>query len=290
MCATWNTDNPAVSNQITADIADIEENLQELHDVITAITNGTLGTTSAADFLVDSITSPAMLTQRSRFELKDDDEIYIHAGAYHHMGTVNQIVYWNSKLTSDIGSPDASDWYYLYLDDTAIVSADTNLLTATEFVWSNTEPAWSDANHGWYNGDDRCIFAVFSDADSDILEFFHDGGDQVFFADKIESFTTTTMTGTFQDVTLDAPKFSTRIGVTFFSETADAGDVILWRTNGQTGSTGHEVIRGLGSADSSFNSLAVFSDDSQKIEVKRASTGGDKVSINTDSFYLPSGI
>ena len=53
--ATWNTDKPAVGNEISADIPDIEENFQELHDVITAITNGTLGTTTAANFAVDSL-------------------------------------------------------------------------------------------------------------------------------------------------------------------------------------------------------------------------------------------
>jgi len=53
--ATWNTDAPAVGNEISADIPDIEENFQELHDVITAITNGTLGTTTAANFKVDSL-------------------------------------------------------------------------------------------------------------------------------------------------------------------------------------------------------------------------------------------
>ena len=54
--ATWNTDNPKIGNTIAGDIPDIEENLQELHDVIEAITNGTLGTTTAADFLVDATT------------------------------------------------------------------------------------------------------------------------------------------------------------------------------------------------------------------------------------------
>lgn len=53
--ATWNTDKPAVGNSILADIADIEENLQELHDVIEAITSGTLGTTEPASFEVDTL-------------------------------------------------------------------------------------------------------------------------------------------------------------------------------------------------------------------------------------------
>jgi len=53
--ATWNTDNPKTTNQILEDVADIEENLQELHDVIAAITNGTLGTTEPAAFQVDIV-------------------------------------------------------------------------------------------------------------------------------------------------------------------------------------------------------------------------------------------
>lgn len=53
--ATWNTDNPKMANQVSADIPDIEENLQELHDVVTAITDGTLGTTEPANFKVDAL-------------------------------------------------------------------------------------------------------------------------------------------------------------------------------------------------------------------------------------------
>jgi len=57
--ATWNADIPALANQLSADIPDIEENLQELHDVIAAITNGTLGTTTAANFRVDVLADGA---------------------------------------------------------------------------------------------------------------------------------------------------------------------------------------------------------------------------------------
>ena len=53
--ANWPTDKPALANQISADVPDIEKCLQELHDVITAITNGTLGTTTAADFRVNAL-------------------------------------------------------------------------------------------------------------------------------------------------------------------------------------------------------------------------------------------
>ena len=178
--ATWNADKPALANQVTADIPDIEENFQELHDVVEAITNGTLGTTEPAAFSVDTVTAGGVssaiatimqgLTHRSNFEWKDADEIYIGAGSYYHVGTSSQVVYWNSKLTFQLqsgGSNAASDdygadgWHYIYLDDSAIVTQGAALLDADCFLNDTTAPAWSETKHGWYNGDDRCIFAVY---------------------------------------------------------------------------------------------------------------------------------
>jgi hypothetical protein len=53
--ATWNTSIPKVGDQVSDDIPDIQENLDELHDIIEAITSGTLGTTEPADFKVDTL-------------------------------------------------------------------------------------------------------------------------------------------------------------------------------------------------------------------------------------------
>ena len=293
--ATWNTDNPAVGNQITADIADIEENLQELHDVITAITNGTLGTTTAADFQVDAVSTPAILLDRARFEWKDADEIYIHAGAYHHVGDAttgkSQVVYWNTKLTSDIGSPVVSDWYYLYIDDTAVIELDTNLLTTDQLLWSNTEPAWSEAKHGWYNGEDKAIFAVLTDGSSNIIEFFHDG-DFFQFADLITSLASADKSSTFtdNDVTLSAPKFTTQVQVTFDCRYVDATATYSWRTNGQTASTGHAIGVVTAATTNMRNTMRVTTNSSQAIEVKVAGTNTNTIGVYTEGWYFPTGM
>ena len=237
--ATWNADKPAVGNQVSADIPDIEENFQELHDVITAITNGTLGTTTAANFQVDSVSTPAIWLERARFEYKDADEIYIHAGAYHHVGTVSQVVYWSSKLTSDIGTPSASDWYYLYIDDSAVVTLGTNLLTTDQLLWSNTEPSWSETKHGWYSGEDKCIFAVLTDGSGNITEFFHDG-DNVWFANQVIVRANAVVATDWSDeITLSMPVFARRASVTFVWAYINAAIGLKWRTEGQTGTTGH---------------------------------------------------
>jgi len=292
--ATWNTDNPAVGNQITADIADIEENLQELHDVITAITNGTLGTTTATDFQVDAVSTPAIWLDRARFEWKDADEIYIHAGAYHHVGTVSQVVYWNTKLTSDIGSPDASDWYYLYLDDSAIVTADTNLLTTTELLWSNTEPAWSDAKHGWYNGEDKCIFAVYSDASNNISEFWHDGGDQVLFFNTNDPFSEAP-TDTYADVTLLVPKFSTKasISCTIIVSTgaSDGSTYVYLRPKGSTVDILPYGVTTYHDPHRHVFMTPMFTDTSQRIQIKQAITNVYvEVNISVRGWYYPTGM
>lgn len=289
--ATWNADKPAVGNQISADIPDIEENFQELHDVMEAITNGTLGTTTAADFKVDTLTTPAIWgEQRAKFQWKDVDEIYINPGSYHHVGTVSQIVYWNSQLTSDIGAPDASDWYYLYLDDSAIVTADTNLLTATEFVWSNTEPTWTVAKHGWYNGSDRCIFAVLTDGSSNIVEFYHDGGDLVLYADRIVD-TSAAPSNTWTDYTLTMPKFSTKAELCVISSFNTAGNYSFWRTNGQTATNGHHMSGGFNTTgNGAVNTFTAITDSTQKIEAKFTAADTGNITAYTQGFYLPAGL
>jgi len=285
--ATWNTDNPAVGNQITADIADIEENLQELHDVITAITNGTLGTTTAADFQVDAVSTPAIWLDRARFEWKDADEIYIHAGAYHHVGTVSQVVYWNSKLTSDIGSPDVSDWYYLYIDDSAVVTADTNLLTTTELLWSNTAPTWSDAKHGWYSGEDKCIFAVLTDASSNIIEFYHDGGDLVQY-NAPQTITETDPT-TFATLSIvQMPVFSKKVQLTVRLEYVAGSGQAYIRTTGSS-ELNSRIVGAIAEASTySYNTLDIITDTSQRIDLD--TSNAMTVTLHVLGWYFSTGI
>ena len=59
MTTTWNANKPAVGNTIAADIPDIQENFLLIKDILEAITNGTLGTTVAANFDVDVLADGA---------------------------------------------------------------------------------------------------------------------------------------------------------------------------------------------------------------------------------------
>ena len=56
----WNASKPAMANQISADVPDIEENFEEIERILEAITNGTLGTTDSDLYKVDVIADDAI--------------------------------------------------------------------------------------------------------------------------------------------------------------------------------------------------------------------------------------
>ena len=270
----------------------------------TSVVNQDLTTDASPTFDVPTVAgiSPILkgYVQRAKFKWKDADEILIEPGAYQLEGeNKQQIVYWDAQLSTDIGSPDASDWYYLYIDDSAIASLGSNKIVDTtnpaELIWSNTEPTWTVAKHGWYNGYDRCIFAVYSDGSSNITEFFHEGELCLFDTGELD-LSSGTPVNVWTDVVLTMPKCS-QMGECTFLATWDTADPWMTsdlkvRVNGQTGGVGHSVVYlKVTDAEYESNTCAVMTDDSQTIEVRFGGTGDDHVvSVITKGWYLPHGM
>ncbi len=236
---------------------------------------------------------------RAQFDYSSTSAVLIGAAKYHHVGTTDQLVYWNSQLTYTFSNLAASDWSYLYIDDSAVVSAGTNLLTASEFIDSTTPPTWNGSNHGWYNGDDLCIFAVATNSSSEILEFFH-ASDFVCFADRLQSRTIADLDSTWTDVSLNVPDFGIDVMAqcTFYVHASGDADtvVLFWRTDGQTGTTGHRVA--LCDDDrtrfqmNTANVISAYDSGSgyQRIEIKFDTGGAHKAAVYTDGWYLPVGM
>ena len=66
---------------------------------------------------------------------------------------------------------------------------------------------------------------------------------------------------------------------------------IYWRTNGQTGTTGHLVGGNSGYVyDKSASEAVVFTDSSQVIEIKGTISNDARVGLTTHGFYLPRGM
>jgi hypothetical protein len=79
---------------------------------------------------------------------KDADEIYVQPGNIDVNGTDVSITTATAHtMTSMVDA--TADFHYIYL------------AAAGTITDSATEPAWSDAKFGWYNGDTRCIGAVW---------------------------------------------------------------------------------------------------------------------------------
>jgi len=178
----------------------------------------------------------------------------------------------------------ADETHYIYIDDSKVVTLGTNLLTETEFISSLTAPSWSESKHGWYSGSDRCIFAVLTDSSSNVREFFHDGGAEVFHADDAADLTATNLAdATFTEVSLSIPAFSTKAQV-FATSSATPG--WQWETTDQVESTAHLLI----STGDKDQVTTVMTNSAQKIGCKPNTGGAETLAIDTQSWFLPRGM
>jgi len=199
----------------------------------------------------------------------------------------NKWCFWDSELTTGAIAGAVKDtWYYLYLDYSEITS--WTEITASELVWSSTAPTWNDTYKALMNGDDLCIFAVMANATpNNILEFFHDGGDLVSFANGVVL--SGSGTNTWTDVSVPIPAFSNRGLVTFQGTYLNDDSTLYWRTNGQDGSNGHVIGYVSSESNSSVVQATVITDSSQKIEMKTFG-GVTTTYCLADGWFFPRGM
>jgi len=229
--------------------------------------------------------------QRPKFEYSTTTAIKISAGSYYHCGgTKERLLYWDSELTYTFGSLGASDWSYLYLDDSAIDTADTNLVAIGQMTDATAEPAWSHTKHGWYNGDDLCIFAVFTTGASAIEVFYHDGGDYVAWDANVLDITNQDVDGAWVNAAaaLTIPKFSTKADLGFSVDAGDAAGFLLWRTQGSTGG-GHTVLYNDADVTYTTGFTTVITNSSQLIQFFHVN-GTAVTDTYTHGWYFPNGM
>jgi hypothetical protein len=240
----------------------------------------------------------AGFTQRTKATWSDVDTITLEAARYHHNGTVEQIVKWDAALTFDFGSGGsnaasddltASAWHYLYIDDSALSGG---TITAARLLNSTTAPTWNASELGWYNGNDKCIGAFLTNGSSQLLEFFQ-ADDLIHYADAVSNRGLADLDTTWTDVTLSLPSFSTKALCTIvqYNTVALTACRTHWRTNGQTGTSGHVVNDTYtGVSARAYTQVTVVTDSGQTIEVKNHISGTQQVQVNTNGYYLPRGM
>ena len=90
---------------------------------------------------------------------------------YEHGGTTTQLVSGSNVTFTRSDTSGTEQWNYLYLDDSAIVTAGNTTITASELISSPTAPALNATKGGFYNGNDRCIYAWKQNTSNEILRF-----------------------------------------------------------------------------------------------------------------------
>ena len=116
--------------------------------------------------------------QRPKFQKVGANVLRINPCNYHVSGKGNV----NIDSPVDLSGITGSGWQYIYIDASKISPTSTFerlSVTASSLYASGTKPTYSTGitKRGWYNGEDRCIFAVY--VEGGILDFTHDGGTHV---------------------------------------------------------------------------------------------------------------
>jgi len=282
---------PAASESLATDL---RGELQRIRYIIKQITG-------EANWYVDPDTTIVDLqreTHRAKFVSTSDTVITIGPGTYHHNGTTLQNVYWNSDITFTVGSGGsnaasedlgASEWHYIYLDDSAIVTQGAALIDAGCFLNNTTAPTWSDTKHGWYSGSDRCIFGFYSDSDSDIRLFLHDGGDFVFNMDVSDTRGIAALSTASEVVTMFLPGFATRGRAHFGSVYVDADAALRWRPKDNDNFVATVCTTRAGGTRSN-NTSNFITNGSQQIEIDHDAAGTNNAYVFSEGWYFPTGM
>lgn len=257
---------------------------------------------SFSDVIAEAFTAasvPGAIFARPTLVYKSGLDVYIKPFAIHHQGTTEQVVYSDAKLTfvfgsggSNSGSDDLSnnDWFYIYIDDSAVVASGDASISASELIALTEEPVWSDAKHAWVgqtDSKDRCIGAVYTydNGGTPNVREFYQSGRYITFADYIATNIATTSIGAAWGTyaTLVIPKFATMANV---SATRSINTTNLsWKTYGAAATTGHYLMW----TYRRFNASAtVITDSDQRIDLYASATAN--FTIYTDGYWLPDGL
>lgn len=250
------------------------------------------------------------LAVRGKFTWSNASDIYIQPFVYDHQGTTNQLVYSSSSITYRFGSggsngdsealvlsANSSDWFYLYIDDSAIITAGTNVIAAAQLLAVTEEPVWSNAKHGHYGSavtgnataTDRCIGAFRSGLTNNILEFFHDG-DLFLFSAKITASLNVQPSTTWTDSTQVIPIFSREALVWIEGLFVNAQEYLEWRTNGQTSASGHRCAVAMDADDRPVYTGSVFTDSAGIIELRFAGATTNTFTVHTEGWRFGTGM
>lgn len=252
----------------------------------------------------DGSVTKSLISDDSSQDIRANFTIISNTGAFrfrdgtYYLGPQDGVVDWDGPLDWIAGSAGTnanSDniptdaWYFIGIDNSVAVSGVA--LTNSAFIGNTTAPTFNPTHHGWYVGNNRIIVGIFANSPSNVLSFRHDGADFFQYSDSVTDYAEATPgTGTWVDVTLTIPVFSTRahIHVNQVYDSGAGGNAYV-RTNGDSG-TGIFLSRVAAGATRSQSKLPIYTDASQGIEIFHDGNSADLMRVDTFGWYFPRGM
>jgi hypothetical protein len=224
---------------------------------------------------------------RAFFEKKSTTELYLSGGRYFHKGTTDQYVYWNSKLTYTFTGLAASSWHYLYIDDSAVVSKGDGITESTPAPEAY-EPITGGCYHGT-NTKDLCIFAVLTNADSEILGFTH-SANFIQLGDEVVDPNNYDFDATWVDLAMTVPTIADAVLTKFrVKVNSGAGTALVYRPKGSTdGGIGISYVDASEPVSTVYPLLAIGTDRS--IQLKFTVSGVQTANVSTNGWFFGKGL
>lgn len=231
-------------------------------------------------------------------------DITIGAGAWHHDGTKNQWVGQSALLTfvfgpggSNAGSSaiGSDEWQYLYIDDSAVVTAATSVLTETEYIASTTVPTFNEAKGGFYNpsvSNDRAVYMVYIDGAGEVEGFYQIETDIFSLLATVEELTVAPSnvwtTYTCDSCPTIVDNFIASVDTIWISNSALAASRYRSKTLGGNGHT-MAVVNSTG-VYNDVGQILIPLDSSQQYELSFTAAVTNTITIKYDGFRLPEGM
>ncbi len=234
-----------------------------------------------------SIGTVAIGQQSIQVLYKDTDEVTINPGVVHiQSNTMDENYQVTEAFDKQLTGLSASTWYYIYVSPP---TDGTTTISDSDIQYSVTPPGEDLAKNGLYHPTNttwRCIFATYSDSNSDILKFYISNSRIVWdssFADHTNNQTSDTWTAQI----LTTPLWNEgMVLIHIYATYDDASGSCLYRVNESEGE-GSMILRIHTASTRSNVSTEIPYDSSGTIETKWSTDTTNFLAILNEGFKLP---
>lgn len=306
--------NVDITGTLTFDAAGPAVTVIKDEDTMTSDSATALATQQSIKAYVDNVAAGvgidalAGFVKRPTFGYSSTTAITLNGFRYHHNGSSEQILKNDTTITFTFGSGGSNssssnlgatgEWHYLYIDDSAVVTAGTTTVSASELLNSTVAPAWDADQLGWYPSSstgnvqttDRCIGAFYVNTSSQIDIFYHDGGNEIMWDNPVTVFSSLNTSYAAKTFRLPAYGVRQKAQATFYVTQKTHTVYAKLGTNDQIISTGRSDTSGDNQSRGKNTMTRTYICDTSNQVSFKDSDGSNTEYLYQLSYYLPQGM